>query len=102
MNPGEAEARLTAAGLVTRSRGAPRTTRRWQGAMMRAAATLRELETPNASHDELELDTAYRWASSAALLGFFPEATDGEVAAMVRILLPLELQEAGALAPDER
>ncbi|MGC3997066.1 MAG: hypothetical protein QM767_05895 [Anaeromyxobacter sp.] len=83
-------ARLETDGLVTRRDGRLRTTRRWQGALARAAL---ELQQAGAPWRDLRLPLA------AALLILHPERSDAETADEIEVLLPLE--EVGE-APAQR
>jgi hypothetical protein len=84
-------ARLVRDGLVHRAGDAVKTTRRWQGAMARAALCLvREHET----RDDLRIPMAM------ALLDVYGEVDDDELIAMMEVLLPLEVVTAVA-APAE-
>ncbi|BDG02126.1 hypothetical protein [Anaeromyxobacter oryzae] len=74
-------ARLEADGLVHTGPGGPRTTRRWQGAMARAAVRLYQAGAP---WRDLRLPVA------AALLEVYGDASDDELAGLVEAILPLE------------
>jgi hypothetical protein len=73
---------LEAAGLVARTDGRARTTRRWQAALARAAARLQEAGAP---WRDLRLPIA------AAMLDCFMEATDDELVRYVEAMLAVEL-----------
>lgn len=84
--PGAPLARLEADGLLRREDGRWRTTRRWQGAMARAALQLLAAGAPDG---DLRLPVA------AALAELWPAASDAELAAAVEALLPIEAAELG-------
>ena len=93
----DALARLEADGLVRRDADGPRTTRRWQAAMARAAV---RLYRDGAPWQDLRLPIA------SALVELYAGAPDEEILAYVEALLPLEARELGPLgaanAPDAR
>lgn len=78
---------LVAAGLLRRDGDRPRTTPRWQAAMARAALGLQRAAAP---WKDLRLPIA------AALVEQYPDATDGELAALVEVMLPVEEEELAA------
>lgn len=92
----EAIAQLTAAELVALVEGRARTTRRWQGALARAAA---RLYAEGAPWRDLRLPIA------AALVELL-DADDDTLVACVDALVALELEELGrglrAAGPDPR
>jgi len=78
-------ARLEALGLVARVGDRPRTTRRWQSAMARAAKRLFEANDPG---------TDLRKPIVSALMeSCGDELTDEEIADLVHAMLPIELFE---------
>jgi DNA-binding GntR family transcriptional regulator len=80
-------ARLEADGLVTRTGGTWRTSRRWQQAMARAAVTLYE---EGDAGDELRVPIAL------AVLGLYAGRIDEEgLAALVEAILPIERESLG-------
>lgn len=80
-------ARLVQDGLVRVEDGEPRTTRRWQAAMERAALILRDAKAPE---DDLRLPIA------VALVNVYGEGVDEqEMIDLVGELLPIELAESG-------
>ncbi len=84
--------RLEAAGLVRLGPDGPKATRRWQGAMARAAI---RLQLAGAPWQGLRLPVA------AALIELYPAASDEEIASLVDVLLPIEERATGARgAPD--
>jgi hypothetical protein len=79
--------RLETDGLVARDHGELRTTRKWQGAMARAAVRLYRAGDPG--HD-------LRVPIAAALLEVYPSAVgDEELAELVEAMLPVELGALG-------
>jgi hypothetical protein len=94
LDPGAAAMdRLTADGLVRHVDGQHRTTRRWQGAMARAAL---ELQRAGARDDDLRVPVAY------ALVGIYgDDRPDEELASLVEAMLPIEAAELapGAVEP---
>jgi hypothetical protein len=79
--------RIEADGLVARVEGVLRTTRKWQGAMARAALQLYERGDPG---DDLRVPIA------SALLALYGDRTqDEELAALVEAMLPIELLALG-------
>jgi hypothetical protein len=83
----ETLARLVHDGLVRVEDGAPRTTRRWQAAMARAALILRDVKAPS---EDLRLPIA------VALVNLYGDDADEQmVIDCVGELLPIELAEAG-------
>jgi hypothetical protein len=78
-------ARLASDGLVEPGVDGPRTTRRWQGAMARAALRLMAAGAP---WRDLRLPIA------SALAELYPEASDEELAEAIEALLPLEARGA--------
>ncbi len=79
--------RLLADGLIRREGDRARTTARWQAAMARAASTLQRAAAP---WQDLRLPIA------AALLEWYPDAADEELAALVEAMLPVEEAELAA------
>ena len=80
-------AKLVQDGLVRVEDGEPRTTRRWQAAMARAALILRDAKAPE---DDMRLPIA------VALVNLYGEAADEQmVCDFVGELLPIELAESG-------
>jgi hypothetical protein len=77
-------ARLAADGLLRLDRNRYRTTRRWQGAMARAALVLWRQGEP--FHD-------LRVAVALAVLQLYGELPDSEIASMVEVLVPIEEAE---------
>ena len=75
-------ARLEQDGLVRRRAGAVRTTRRWQGAMARAALRL---------VDAKEVREDIRIPMAMALLELYEGVDDDELIGMIEVLLPLEV-----------
>jgi hypothetical protein len=85
--------RLIADGLLHGDAAAPRTTRRWQGAMARAAL---RLLLAGDHGDDLRIPIA------SALLEIYGDSFDNnEFADAIAVLLPIELAELGYRAPDE-
>jgi len=85
-----AVAALVAAGLVVVKDGRLRTTRRWQGAMARAAQQLFDAEAP--------FDP--RLPIVCALLDVFGDThPEQELVAEVRVLLQIEANELGSASP---
>jgi hypothetical protein len=73
-------------GILRRANGARRTTRRWQGAMARAALRL----VPVVGKDKSDL----RMPIALAFLDFYGEHIDDEVlASLVALVLPIEERE---------
>jgi hypothetical protein len=73
--------RLEQDGLVRRTDGVVQTTRRWQGAMARAALRLvREKQV----REDLRIPMAM------ALLELYEDVEDDDLIAMIEVLLPLE------------
>ncbi len=82
--------RLEADGLVVREREDLRTTRKWQGAMARAALRLYEAGDPG--HD-------LRVPIAGALLEIYASALDDEeIAGLVEAMLPVEARALGLRA----
>lgn len=79
--------RVEESGLAVRVGGVLRTTRRWQGAMARAALRLYEGRDPG---DDLRVPIA-----SALLELYGDQAEDEELAALVEAMLPIELRALG-------
>lgn len=77
-------ARLEHDGLLHRAGDTYRTTRRWQGAMARAAFRL--LDAEDEGHD-------LRFPIASALVELYPGASAEEIVAMVRELLAIEARE---------
>jgi hypothetical protein len=77
-------------GLVRRDGADLRTTRRWQAAMMRAAARLVELERDGG---DLRLPIA------AALVEIYRELGDDEIVEAIAAILPIELAELARSTP---
>lgn len=78
-------ARLEADGLLRATDAGPRTTRRWQGAMMRAAA---RLLASGETSDDLRLPV------SLALVELYGDRLSPmEVVEMVYVLVPIEARE---------
>jgi hypothetical protein len=75
-------ARLEQDGLVRRHDGVVRTTRRWQGAMARAALRL---------VDAKEVREDIRIPMAMALLELYDGVDDRELIKMIEVLLPLEV-----------
>jgi hypothetical protein len=82
----EAMNRLETDGLITPVGDSHHTTRRWQGAMARAAMRLYEARDPG---QDLRVPVAH------AMLELYPEAPDEELAALVEAMLPVELGALG-------
>jgi hypothetical protein len=78
--------RLQMDGLITLDGDSHHTTKRWQGAMARAAMRLYEARDPG---QDLRVPVA------CALLEFYPEAPDEELAALIEAMLPVELAALG-------
>jgi hypothetical protein len=79
--------RLETDGLVATDHGEPRTTRKWQGAMARAAVRLYRAGDPG--HD-------LRVPIAAALLEIYASGVgDEELAGLVEAMLPVELGALG-------
>jgi hypothetical protein len=74
--------RLQTDGLITPGGDSLHTTKRWQGAMARAALRLYAARDPG---QDLRVPVAH------AMLEFYPEAPDEELAALVEAILPVEL-----------
>jgi hypothetical protein len=89
LEPAAAEtavARLEQDGLVHRERGVTKTTRRWQGAMARAAL---RLVTEGESREDLRIPVVM------ALVDVYGSGLDDEdLVAMVGVILPLESVQA--------
>jgi len=82
-----AQRRLEADGLATRDNDQLRTTRRWQGAMARAALRLYEAGDPG--HD-------LRVPIASALLEIYgPDVEDDALANLVEAMLPIEVKALG-------
>jgi hypothetical protein len=82
--------RLIADGLLRQADADLRTTRRWQGAMARAALRLVQIGTDG---DDLRVPIA------AALIEIYGDTLDDEaVADAIAIILPIELAELACLA----
>jgi hypothetical protein len=75
---------LIADGLVATGSGGPRTTRRWQGAMARAALRLRAAGDRS---EDLRVPIAF------ALLELHADADDAAIARWVEAMLPVEAAE---------
>jgi hypothetical protein len=75
-------ARLEQDGLVLRRDGVVKTTRRWKGAMARAALRL---------VDAKEVREDIRIPMAMALLELYDGVDDQELIAMIEVLLPLEI-----------
>ncbi len=78
---------LLADGLIRRDGERTRTTARWQAGMARAALVL---QRGNAPWRDLRLPIA------AALLEWYPDAPDDELAGLVEAILPVEEAEISA------
>ena len=87
MRDADALERLIADGILRREGGRTRTTPRWQAAMARAAARLKQEEAP---WRDLRLPIA------AALVESYPALDDDALVPLVEALLPVEESE---LAP---
>jgi hypothetical protein len=87
MRDADALERLVADGILRREGGRTRTTPRWQAAMARAAARLKQEEAP---WRDLRLPIA------AALVESYPALDDDALVPLVEALLPVEEAE---LAP---
>jgi hypothetical protein len=87
MREADALERLVADGILRREGGRTRTTPRWQAAMARAAARLKQEEAP---WRDLRLPIA------AALVESYPALDDDALVPLVEALLPVEEAE---LAP---
>ena len=87
MRDADALERLVADGILRREGGRTRTTPRWQAAMARAAARLKQEEAP---WRDLRLPIA------AALVESYPALDDDALVPLVEALLPVEESE---LAP---
>jgi hypothetical protein len=87
MREADALERLVADGILRREGGRTRTTPRWQAAMARAAARLKQEEAP---WRDLRLPIA------AALVESYPALDDDALVPLVEALLPVEESE---LAP---
>lgn len=85
----QALARLEADGFLERASGRPRTTRRWQAAMMRAAAKLYGTQADEA---DLRLPVAM-----ALLECYGADLSDREIADLTEAMLPIELIELSPL-----
>jgi hypothetical protein len=83
-------ARLIEDGLVRRDGDTVRTTRRWQGAMARAA--LRLLDRDGDAGD-------LRLPIASALVEIYGDLDDDAIADAVRTMLPIELAELAPLTP---
>ena len=81
----ETLAALEADGLLRRVDGIPRTTPRWQRAMMRAAA---RLYAAGDKRDDLRIPITI-----ALLEVYGPETRDEELLARIEIILPIEMRE---------
>jgi hypothetical protein len=91
MRDAEALERLVADGILRREAGRTRTTPRWQAAMARAAARLKQEEAP---WRDLRLPIA------AALVESYPALDDEALVSLVEAMLPVEESElAPALGP---
>lgn len=77
--------RLSADGFIRREGARYRTTRRWQGAMARAAIRLVAIHDPG---DDLRIPIAH-----ALLETYGNELSDAELAALVSAILPIEIDE---------
>lgn len=90
--------RLWADGLVRRSDGRWRTTRRLQGAMARAALCLETTE-PAPPDEAVDL----RRPLALALIAFYgQDASDELLADMIEVLLPIEARELDPAAAARR
>jgi hypothetical protein len=78
--------RLETDGLITPIGDSHHTTKRWQGAMARAAARLYDVRDPG---QDLRVPVAH------AMLEIFPGAPDEELAALIEAMLPVELAALG-------
>ena len=85
-------ARLQTDGLITPDGGSLHTTKRWQGAMARAALRLYAARDPG---QDLRVPVVH------AMLEFYPEAPDEELAALVEAMLPVELAALGGRIHSE-
>ena len=86
--------RLTADGLIERDGGVLRTTRKWQGAMARAAL---HLYNTGDESDDLRVPIAY------ALLQLYGDSlSDEELVACVTGMLPIQARALGRLAGPAR
>jgi hypothetical protein len=86
-----AQHRLEADGLVTREGNELRTTRKWQGAMARAALRLYEVGDPGR---DLRVPIA-----SALLEIYGTSLEDEEIANLVETMLPVEIRALGLVKP---
>ena len=83
--------RLERDSLLQRHGATHRTTKRWQGAMMRAASRLYAAGDPG---EDLRIPI------TLALLELYgPDTPDSELAALVAVLVPIEVRELGAVLP---
>lgn len=80
----EAIERLLEDGLLRREGDRTRTAPRWQAAMARAALRLQRAGAP---WEDLRLPVV------AALLEWYPEASNDELAALAEVMLPIEEAE---------
>ena len=87
MRDADALERLVADGILRREGGRTRTTPRWQAAMARAAARLKQEEAPW---------RGLRLPIAAALVESYPALDDDALVPLVEALLPVEESE---LAP---
>jgi hypothetical protein len=76
--------RLEADGLLRQEAGRHRTTRRWQSAMARAAFRLLQ---EGAADDDLRLPVA------CAIVEFYADVSDEELARLIEVLTPIEAAE---------
>jgi hypothetical protein len=76
--------RLEADGLLHQEAGRHRTTRRWQSAMARAAFRLLQ---EGAADDDLRLPVA------CAIVEFYADLSDEELAQLIEVLTPIEAAE---------
>jgi hypothetical protein len=83
---GDLREHLVRVGLVCQHEGRWRTTRRWHGAMMRAARRLMDAGDPG---DDLRVPMA-----SAFVELFGDELSDDDIVRLMHEMLPLELLEA--------
>lgn len=77
--------RLADDGYIRRDDGRYRTTRRWQGAMARAAVRLASLKDPG---EDLRVPIAH-----ALLEAYGADLSDPELAELITAILPIEIDE---------